>query len=317
MQIDRDLMTELRQYILSKTGKSYFGRVKATSKDLMVSCPYHKQGQEQKPSMGIKLYTDENGSIGTCNCFTCHKITDIAQMVKDLLGDKYNQDEVENMFGLETAVIREQVAKEQVNVTKFIIPKTHTITESELRQYRYYNDYLKSRNITEITAEVYDIGYDAVNDHITFPIRDIYKKCIGIGRRAIKEKQYYYPEGMKKPLYGIYELPQIVRHLWIVEGPFNLWSLYQYKKTGVALLGTGTQQQYKELLKISCKDFVLALDGDDAGRNGIKKLGKFLINNNKEVYVACVPDNHDINDMTEEQFMQMGVVTFEEFLKFF
>lgn len=312
MQIDEKLIQDLRQYISVKTGKQYFGRIKTTPKDIMVSCPYHKEGQERKPSMGIKLYTDEYDTAGTCNCFTCKVTTNIARMVKDLLGDKYNEDEVEGRFGLKEGIINAAVVKEQHNTARFIVPKKEIVPEAQLRQYRFYNDYLKHRGITERTADVYDIGYDSINDHITFPIKDIYNKCIGIGRRAIQEKKYYYPSGMKKPLYGIYELPQIVRHLYCVEGPFNLWSLYQYRKTGVALLGTGSSSQYHDLLKIECKDYVLALDGDDAGRDGTYKLGTFLKANNKIVYVADVLDGKDINDMTEQQFRDMAVLTFDE-----
>lgn len=312
LQIDEKLIQDLRQYISVKTGKSYFGRIKSTPKDLMVSCPYHKGGQERKPSMGIKLYTDEYQTAGTCNCFTCKITTNISRMVKDLLGDKYNEDEVEGRFGLKEGIINAAVVKEQHNTVKFVVPNNTVIPEAQLREYRYYNDYLKYRGITERTANVYDIGYDSINDHITFPIKDVYNRCIGVGRRAIQEKKYYYPSGMKKPLYGIYELPQIVRHLYCVEGPFNLWSLYQYRKTGVALLGTGSSSQYHDLLKIECKDYVLALDGDDAGRDGTYKLGTFLKANNKIVYVADVLDGKDINDMTEQQFRDMAVLTFDE-----
>ena len=78
------------------------------------------------------------------------------------------------------------------------------------------------------------------------------------------------------------------------------------------MLGTGSSSQFQDLLKINCKDYVLALDGDNAGRSGIKKLGTFLVENNKQVYVADVPDNHDINDMTMEQFQYMQILTFSE-----
>lgn len=55
-----------------------------------------------------------------------------------------------------------------------------------------------------------------------------------------------------------------------VSGPFNLWSLTQWKRQGVALLGTGTQNQYKQLLELDCKNYILALDPDEAGRNRYK-----------------------------------------------
>ena len=177
----------------------------------------------------------------------------------------------------------------------------------------YTQNLVFNRNISIDTANVYDIGYDELNRHITFPIRDVYKNCIGIGRRSIDMKQYLYPPGMIKPLYGVYELPNMVRHLWVVEGPFNLWSLYEYGKTGIALLGTGTSHQYYELIKLNCDDYVLALDPDDAGRKGISKLGTFLLNNtNKKIYVALLPNGRDVNDLSCEEFKTVPIVTLKE-----
>lgn len=311
--LDEQLIIDIRQYILSRTGILYFNKIKTTSNDIMVSCPYHKEGQEQKPSCGIKRIDDDKGSIGTLHCFACGVTTNLSNAVKDLLGNLYDENAVESRFHLKDLLEDTDYELKQENVPIFKIPtRTSFVSESVLRAYRTYHPYLASRKITPETAIAYDIGYDSINNHITFPIRDKFKHCIGIGRRSIHQKQYFYPPGMTKPLYGVFELPNIYRHLYCVEGPFNLWSLYQYHKPGVALLGTGTQNQYEALLEMTCEDYVLALDGDDAGRKGILKLGTFLQNNWKMVYVADVLDGKDINDMTENEFRQMTILTFRE-----
>jgi len=68
------------------------------------------------------------------------------------------------------------------------------------------------------------------------------------------------------------------------------------------LLGTGTRLQYNQLLQIECDGYVLALDPDNAGRNGTYKLGEFLLYNNKKVFVADLPDGKDVNDLTRDEF---------------
>lgn len=318
MEINEEFIQELRQYVLAKTGKLYFGRIKSTPKNLMVSCPYHKEGQEHKPSFGIRVRTDADSTMGTCHCFTCGVVKDLSEVVKDLLGSAYDEDEVEARFEIQTSMARETVIQETTRKPLFQLKdKSSMMSENDLRYFRKYHPYLANRKITEQTAITYDIGYDEKNNHITFPIRDIKRRCLGLGRRAINEKQYIYPIGFTKPLYGVFELPPQIRHLWVVEGPFNLWSLFQYNKSGVALLGTGTSYQYKLLLGIKCNDYVLALDGDDAGRKGIYKLGNFLTENKKKVYVAVVPDNQDINDMTQQQFQTMVVTPFYEWKKYY
>ena len=44
-----DIIQELKNQ-LSLQGINLFGRIKDLPEDLMVSCPFHKDGQERKPS---------------------------------------------------------------------------------------------------------------------------------------------------------------------------------------------------------------------------------------------------------------------------
>lgn len=239
----------------------------------------------------------------------------LSEMVKRMLGPFYDENDVESRFNLRVLTAQFNIIKPK-NEVLFQIPEKYKPEEKLLRNYRFYHPYLASRSISDKTAIVYDIGYDSQNDQITFPLRDKYKNCLGIGRRNIKFKRYEYPKGMIKPLYGVYELPKFINYLWLVEGPFNLWSLYEWNKPGIALLGTGTERQYKELLNINCNGYVLALDPDDAGRKGIYKLGNYLLKYRKNnIYVALLPDGKDINDLNYDEFKQLQVISFKEWLK--
>lgn len=312
MDVDEDLIRSMQSYLFVKTGIHYFGRIKVTPKDIMVSCPFHKQGQERKPSFGIKRFTDDSGYAGTCHCFSCGVTTDLQNMLKDILGALYDDYEVNTRFNFSAFTIQNIINKP--TTVQFALPKkVDVVNENLLKQFREYHPYLAQRGVSENTAKMYDIGYDAVNQHITFPIRDIHNRCIGVGRRYILKKEYYYPPKMVKPLYGLYELEYPIRTLYVVEGPFNLWSLAEWKKKGVALLGTGTLYQYEQLKDIKCDYIILALDPDDAGRKGTFKLGKYLNEvNRKNIYVADLPDGRDVNDLSFDEFRQVEVLTFKE-----
>ena len=52
------------------------------------------------------------------------------------------------------------------------------------------------------------------------------------------------------------------------------------------------------------------LDGDEAGRKGNTKIANFLINNKRKVFVAYIPDYKDVNDMTEDEFINMEVESY-------
>lgn len=311
---DVSFIENLRDYLYQKTGKSYFKNIRDGKEDILCTCPIHKEGQERHPSCGFSKIPKKDAPAGMFHCFNCGFTGDIYYVLKTLLGNKYDEKEAKSRLNLEDIEFNSRL---EYRPPLFIIPEIPKyINKSELKQYRYYPDYLKERNITESTANKYDIGYDTKTFEITFPIRDKYGHILDIGRRSVVGKRYEYSKGFVKPLYGVFELSDIMTefYVWIVEGPFNLWSLYQYKKKGVALLGTGTQRQLEQLLTLKCKGFVLALDGDDAGRKGIQKIATFLKHNNRFVYVAYVPNGMDINDMTEEQFNQMEVGTYKKWL---
>ena len=55
-----ELQTQLRANSIN-----YLKDIKDGPENVMLTCPYHKGGQERRPSMGVKK-TD-----GTCHCFTC------------------------------------------------------------------------------------------------------------------------------------------------------------------------------------------------------------------------------------------------------
>lgn len=218
MVINEQLLADIRQYVLYKTGKNYLGRIKKTGGDIMISCPYHKDGQENRPSCGVKINNDEYGYAGQVHCFTCGKTTNISNMIKDMLGPMYDADEVRDKFQLDIQLAKEKIIQPEKKSSLFKIPEPKSIVDDEILQsYRQYHPYLAKRNITEDTAKVYDIGFDSYNQHITFPIRNINKECLGVGRRSIVGKKYIYPTGFKKPLYGVYELPNLIRHLYCVE----------------------------------------------------------------------------------------------------
>lgn len=135
-------------------------------------------------------------------------------MVEKILGPLYNEEEVLSKFNFDNLIISN--AFKQPEIIPFELPKTtKLLTDKDLEKYRYYNTYLESRGITESTANFFDIGYDQVTDEITFPIRDINRNILGLGRRSIKHKRYKYPINFVKPLYGVYELPQYINSLWI------------------------------------------------------------------------------------------------------
>lgn len=71
--LNEQLLEDIREYVKIKTGKLYLRNIKRTGDNIMITCPFHKDGQERRPSCGIRLTPDEYSSIGTVHCFTCRR----------------------------------------------------------------------------------------------------------------------------------------------------------------------------------------------------------------------------------------------------
>ena len=316
--IDDKLMRDISNYILRKTGKLYFKDIKKAGNNLLVTCPYHKNANERKPSCGIRINPGNSVPIGTMSCFSCEKTTSLDKCLKDILGNLYDESEIESLFHLKVELAKsyfQPIQKEAI----FDIPNINLVNKVSYNKYSKLNkealEYLHNRNINDDIIKKYDLGYDNVNKHILFPIMDKNKNILALGRRSINNKIYRYPPNFIKPIYGIAQLEYPIRYLWICEGPFNVWTLSQYNKQAVGLLGTGTDTQRKQLLNIKCDGYVLALDPDEAGRKGKEKIINYLLENHRYNINICIfPIGKDVNNLNKEEFSKLQVINYKTYL---
>ena len=120
-------------------------------------------------------------------------------------------------------------------------------------------------------------------------------------RRSIQGKFFHYPQGVEKSVYGIYELPKGVKSVVVAESCFNALTATNYGYAAVALLGTGTSYEIEQLKRLGVQEFVLCLDGDEAGQRGMLKL-KRALSSVAVVWSIKMPIDKDINDCTKEEF---------------
>ena len=194
--------------------------------------------------------------------------------------------------------------------------ETKYIDEDELDSYRFTHPYAYERKLTDDIIEQFDVGYDDNflltdkngKDHIlrclTFPVRDETGNTLFIARRSVDTKFFHYPEGVVKPVYGLYELSLIKPYpndIIICESIINCLTCWSYGKYAVALNGTGTPFQYEQLKRLPARHFILALDPDRAGENGREKLRKVL-GKSKLLTEYILPKGKDINDLTKDEF---------------
>lgn len=191
------------------------------------------------------------------------------------------------------------------------------ISENELSSYRFTIPYMYERKLTDEIIEKFDIGYDAnwiipgrkkTTPCITFPVRGKNGNTLFLCRRSIQGKFFNYPDGVIKPVYGLFELPKNCKSVIICESCFNALTCWVYGKPAVALLGTGNPYQIQQLKELGVNEFILAFDPDEAGRKATEKLKRAL----RQVAIVWsfegIPSGKDINNLSKEEFDSLTLV---------
>lgn len=297
-------------------------------------CPIHNNGQERKPSCGISLREQyRNNRIYPAlhlHCFSCGYTGSLAEALTEVLKRKgigksgldwlkenipgFEAEEVEFDYLISpdiSATLTNKYTLDYINSQ--IIPETKQyVSEEELASYRLTVPYMYQRGLTDEIIEKYDIGYDAnfippgrkkPLPCITFPVKDLQGRTLFLCRRSVQGKFFHYPQGVEKSVYGLYELPSGVRSVIVAESCFNALSCNSWGYPAVALLGTGTAYEIEQLKQLGVPEFVLCLDGDDAGQKGMAKL-KRALSSVALVWTIKMPADKDINDCTKEEFEQ-------------
>lgn len=75
--INEKYILDIRNFLKVKTGILYFKDIRKTENNIIVTCPFHKGGQESKPSATIRTISYEKAPEGMFHCFTCRRIYDV------------------------------------------------------------------------------------------------------------------------------------------------------------------------------------------------------------------------------------------------
>ena len=291
--------------------------------NVQITCPFHSEGQEHRPSMGVK----KNGGIA--HCFTCGTVVTFSELVSycingvksEQYGDKwllnryrdltfetlkdsltFNEFRGKDRDKLMIAKCRGE--KLDVNITTGKKIQNNYVPDEELDTYRWTHPYWSKRGIVdENIIELFDLGYDRETKCITFPVRDKQGNCEFVARRSVNTKFFQYPPGVSKPLYGLYELcvsglqdEKII----VCESMIDCILLWQSNHPALALNGLGNDRQFKQLRELPVRHIILATDNDGAGQKARARI-KENVKNKLFSEIAFPKGIKDIGECTKEQ----------------
>ena len=285
--------------------------IKPTGDNIMITCPVHKDGHEHKPSCGVSIVPKYQGTKiiepGTVHCFTCGYTAPLSNFISNCFG--YNDG---GIFGNKwikaqyNTGLTVKTRKVELNLSRQVITRGElpNVPQEVLQGYRYTVEYMYNRGLTDDIIEQFDIGYDSKDDCITIPVPNLKGEVKWLQRRSIVGKKYYIPSGINKTDYllgasEVLRLKLYKQPVYIVESPFNMLTLWKLGFPAICIFGTGGGNQYKMLNKLPIRHYIIALDPDEAGRKGSRKL---LHNLGKTKLLSKVNyiDHRDINELDTE-----------------
>lgn len=312
IQTDTQSVLDMLKFDLAQHGVDRFHIFRNNGENIQTNCPFHKNGQERKPSFGV------NGEIDKCHCFSCGWAGTIEEMISELYGyqdegkfgkrwliKRFNTVEIETRPNIMEGFNGRQIDAYNRNRDDNVCSGANNsdragyIREQELDSYRYIHPYMYERGLTDEIIERFDIGYDREREEITFPVRDIEGRCVFIAGRSVQSKFFRLPKGKDKPVYQGYRfISGDYKKAYITESFLNCLTCWKYEKPSMAMIGTGNQKQYEILNKLPVREYILAFDPDEAGRKATERFRKNV--HGKIIKELVYPDNRDINDLQEE-----------------
>ena len=297
------------QQLKKESNYQFFHDIQDKGSYIRVTCPFHKEGHESHPSCSIYVSTDNNNIVpGTLHCFTCGAKYQLFSVVSYCLN--LNDDELGKEWLIQRFGQLYQQDTVQLEKIQFNSKKETKIDENILYTYEYNNPYalnylLNVRHLSRDIIEKFKVGYDKNSNSVTFPTWSSNGDLVGVFKRNIETKKFVIPDNIVKPIYLLdYIIKNNITTVYVVESQINALTLYGWDRPAVALFGTGTQDQYKELNKSGIRHYILCFDPDDAGYKGQER---FIKNISKDVFVDCIqlPKNKDVNNLTFEEFRKL------------
>ena len=310
--IDRYVIDSPIENIISKIQEEtvYCQDVKKTNENIIVSCPFHKDGKERKPSCSINILDDIDVPYGTFHCWSCGAHGSLAKLVSKCYATNLPIAEEWLVSNYSNSLITQVELLPKIELQTIKSKKEPELSDELLSEFEYDNDealeYLTvKRRLSKKVIDFFKIGYDKQSDAITFPIWDTYGRLVGVARRNLHTKFYNIPKLSNKPIYLLDTIKKYkYTTVYVVESQINALTLWGWGYPSVALFGTGSEHQYNLLKKSGIRNFVLCFDGDTAGRQGAKKLVKTLPVSSM-VTVVQLPESKDVNDLTKEEFERL------------
>lgn len=266
--------------------------------DYIIFCPFH--GNTRTPAGEVDKKT------GIFFCFSCHYVTDLADLVVTQSGRTYFQalrfikkNEVETDLSTEV----DDSLKEKPMYVPYPQDQVGYLHHNAINGDRPLH-YYTNRNISKKSIERFQLGYSEKMDMVTIPVHSPEGILLGFVGRSVEGKTFKNTPGLPKAK-TLFNLNRVKtsKNVYVVESSFDAIRLDQCGFSAVATLGSNVSNFQIDLLKKYFNDIIVIADNDDAGSNMAKKLKEKL---SSRVSILSLEEKYkDIGDMADEEIKSL------------
>jgi len=280
--------------VLDVVSKFLDGARRSGPDNVMAICPFHVKAEtglpEKTPSFAISLTT------GLWMCHACHEKGNLRTFLRDI---GVPGKTIDTFYKPLLEQIEERAARQTRKAQRIFSGLTSgVLEESSLGLFEHCPLSLLEEGFSEDTLKHFDVGYDTKNNRITFPIRDILGRLVGISGRATMDDHPRYKVYSEKEYkaWGLTPISTDKSHIlwnaervypesWFDKSPAILvcegfkacmWSWQAGFKNTVALMGSFLSPYQRAVLERMGGAVYLFLDNDEAGQKGVMQISRRL-----------------------------------------
>ena len=186
-------------------------------------------------------------------------------------------------------------------------------------------EYCKNRGLNSYDIAKYEIGYDAIENRITFPMYDAYNNVVGFNKRRLddsKEMKYVHSPNSSvfnksSYLYNINNVDKSLDYIFITEGVFDVILASKFGLNNVVCtLGCSFSESHYEIINKMGLTPVLLYDNDEKGQKSMRSAVDLIYNKGSYPLVYILPNGYDLADFALEKRARLADIIHSNILTY-
>lgn len=185
--------------------------------------------------------------------------------------------------------------------------------------------YCFKRGLDSYDIAKFELGYDAIEDRLTFPLYDMYNNIVGFNKRRmdnIKDKKYIHSSNnsvfnKSSYLYNINSIDKTLKYIFITEGVMDVILATKYGLNNVVCtLGCSFSEQHYEIINKLGLIPVLLYDNDEKGQKSIRSAADLIYSKGQYPLMYILPSGYDLADFALEKRFKIKDIIYSEIITY-